>query len=776
MASFESDPEGWLRETIVAPDKKLAFFVGAGISCGSGLPDFFNFSKRFIGSICPDDLDENYIDEICKRLRPEVLLQVVQKIHKDNTLEFYNYLESDLPNANHFFLALALKMGHCVFTTNVDTLIETACQKIKLPCRPIVHEKEYKHVLEKKSEDDSGIDVKSKLFKLHGSIESDKIGLKKYESIRFILDRVGLGLTDYQEKVFSECLQDYDFIFLGYSGNDHFDVLPVLLKVESDQKIYWLKFEPDKTRPEFNQDIGYFQNRKKDLLDKALDGTSSVVNWEEISILEILSNRGQSILARCNSSHIIKRSLKRIIYLSDDPEIQEINSHLKKLPCGKIPEPEFIEPTWVKTVTNFERHLFAATLLITMRDLTDRTETQLKKTENYARDDREKAEAEKLRASTISITRRLVNIESSKEDLIRAINRLEEQGDFISVAEAYLELANQMRINNRDFKSARETLDKAEDVLIRNQSNFQEQNRSYDWPRLMAHLYLQRGLVYGLGQEGSISDKIEGIYYCDEAGKFASQAGDVARKAAALNARGLITYQLAERSSGLLREAESSLDNAFALYTRIGDPLSSFQPLRNRLLIQRLRTIGSKLHARDHWLNVAQRDCTRARNYLNLTKTGPGESSANMIEVDYRQAQIFGLKGNKNEACKLFQRVLTYWEGKNDLHQQARVWQDLLSLADDWEEDKMCIRPLLVLIESIFQSDKERERYKSDLLLLENIRDMLIDAYLKAYEHKDQEHLSKIVSLMNQGRKIAENLHEEYLSQDFEIWSSEHQE
>ena len=773
MIDLQSDPEGWLRETIVAPEKKLAFFAGAGISIGSGLPNFSNFSSKFISSICPHSMNRSEIDEVCKILRPEVLLQVVQQIHGDRSMDFYNSLESNLPNANHFFLALAIKAGHCVFTTNVDTLIEQACKRINLHCNPIVHDYEYKRVLDEQSNGASGMDFTSRLFKLHGSIESDKVGLKKFESIRFILDRVGFGLTENQEKILSACLQDYDFIFMGYSGNDHFSVQPVLLKVDSDQKIYWFKFKLKQIKLDFKQDIDYFRNRKRNLLDKALDGTSPSINWEEISILEVLSSREQSVLATVDSSYIVEKSLMQAIHLSNDPEVKRIKGCLENLSKELVSRKEPIEPTWVKNVSDFERHILAAMLLIRMRDLSNRTETHLDQAKKYAKDHKELAEVERLRASTLSITRRLGDIKSSYEDLSRAINRLEAKGDFISAAEAHLELANVMRIE-RDFETSKETLDKAESVLIKNKSKFQEQNRSNDWPRLMAHLFHLRGLVYGLGQKGTIADKLKGINYCDEAYNYAYQAGDVARRAAALNARGLIIYQLAERSSSLLQEAESSLDNAFALYTRIGDPRTSFQPLRNRLLIQRLRTIGSKLHARDHWLNEAEKDCIRARNYLKLMNIGSGEPSADMIEVEYRQAQVFGLKGEKDEARRLFQEVLVYWKGKNNQHQQARIWQDLLSLADNWTEDKECIRNLLLIIESLFKSEKEQKNYKNDLLRLENIRDMLIDAYLKAYEHKDRECLEKIVSLMDQGRRIAEELGEENLSQDFRIWSSKH--
>lgn len=58
MTSFRNDPEGWLKEAIVKPEKKLVFFVGAGISIDSGLPNFLKFSSDFISSICPSNLEK----------------------------------------------------------------------------------------------------------------------------------------------------------------------------------------------------------------------------------------------------------------------------------------------------------------------------------------------------------------------------------------------------------------------------------------------------------------------------------------------------------------------------------------------------------------------------------------------------------------------------------------------------------------------------------------------------------------------------------------------
>jgi hypothetical protein len=758
MTSFKEDTKEWLRDALLAPDKKLAFFVGAGISVDSGLPIFLNFSRDFISSLCPSDLDKGDIDKICRRLRPEVLLQTVQQVHGDRTLDFYSSLESDYPNANHLFLAFALKAGHCVFTTNVDNLIEQACKEIGFQCNPVIYDNEYDQFLNGQHKGDVSIDVGSQLFKLHGSIESDKAGLEKYRSIRFVLDRVGLGLTENQEVILSSCLQDYDFVFLGYSGNDHFSVLPVLLKVDSDQSFYWFKFKKNQIELERYDDTKCFQNRRSDLLEEASKGTISEVNWEDISIMEILSKRKKSFLAIGNSSYIIRGILKQAYSID----------------CPEVPKKEFIAPAWIRDLTDFERHLLAATLLIRMRDISDLTENQLKEAEKCAKNEEERAEVERLRASTFSIGRRLGYLKASENDLLEAISRLEDKGEIISTIEAHLELANLYRIN-RNFESAREELEKADKLLRGNRSSFQEQKRSSDWPRLMAQLYHHRGLIYGLGQRGMMADKITAINYCDEAQEYARQAGDVSRQAAIFNARGLIIYQLAERSGSLLKEAESSLSNAFALSIRIGDPRTSFQPLRNQLLVQIQRALQSKLHTRSYWLDIAQMDCDRAGNYLKLMNLGSGEKSADSIEVQYRQAQICGLKGDKDKARSLFKEVLEYWQAKNDLHQQARIWRDLLFLAADWD-GLVCIRHLLSLIESIFQSEKECARYENDILRLENIRDMLIDAYLWALEYHAYEYLNKIAALMEQCGRIAEKFRERDLSMEFKAWTSKHRE
>lgn len=235
--NIADDPNSWLLRAITIPDQKLSFFVGAGISVGSGLPQFKEFSSNLISSIGPKGWDQKEIDLICKRLRPEVLLQVIHQIHGNRTLDFFKWLESDSPNFNHYYLALALSKGHHVFTTNADTLIERAADRLTIQYDRVVNDGSYNSLIANLPDDKSVTRFTSRLFKLHGSIEHDENRNSDYETIRFALNRVGLGLTDAQEKVLSDCLGNLDFIFFGYSGNDHFSVQPVLKNVDSSKSL-----------------------------------------------------------------------------------------------------------------------------------------------------------------------------------------------------------------------------------------------------------------------------------------------------------------------------------------------------------------------------------------------------------------------------------------------------------------------------------------------------------------------------------------------------------
>src|SRR6266571_1388027 len=133
----EADFRDFLKSALARPKRPIAFFAGAGISIDSGLPNFWSFSTHVI-RCTTGYLEQNGVnvrssilstkDEelLANRLRPEVLLQVLSEGFGSRLFKFYEWLDCTTPNPNHEFLARAIRAGHCVFTTNIDCLIETA--------------------------------------------------------------------------------------------------------------------------------------------------------------------------------------------------------------------------------------------------------------------------------------------------------------------------------------------------------------------------------------------------------------------------------------------------------------------------------------------------------------------------------------------------------------------------------------------------------------------------------------------------------------------------
>ena len=247
VESLTSDPVQGLFDAIQNPAKPLGFFVGAGVSIGSGLPSFFDFERGLVRPLVPASFAEGERDTdesvVLQMLRPEVLVQVLTQVYQDRVLYFYERLEGGFPNPNHAYLALALRAGHCVFTTNVDTLIEDACEQFGVTPRVLVDESDYERFVKCPEADPSGC-----LFKLHGSINHRAAGLERYRSIRFSLNQVGRGVFPPIRRVLADCLRTRDFVFMGYSANDHFSVQPVLVEEQTDRRTFWFKFQQSSER------------------------------------------------------------------------------------------------------------------------------------------------------------------------------------------------------------------------------------------------------------------------------------------------------------------------------------------------------------------------------------------------------------------------------------------------------------------------------------------------------------------------------------------------
>ena len=108
-------------------------FAGAGISIGAGMPNWAKLLEPLRAEIpdCPQDtpfLDvaQFYENEFRRRrLTEQVHRQINEWVKK--------------PTALHFALIKLLSAGGRIFTTNLDTLLESAAKEIKTNFRKIVN-------------------------------------------------------------------------------------------------------------------------------------------------------------------------------------------------------------------------------------------------------------------------------------------------------------------------------------------------------------------------------------------------------------------------------------------------------------------------------------------------------------------------------------------------------------------------------------------------------------------------------------------------------------
>lgn len=227
-------------------DRKTIFFVGAGISIPSGLPNFSQFNKATIKAIAGKSLTEDDYSFLSNNIRPEVALQImVEELGKESLYSLAAF-EGYKPNPNHFFLAEALRRGHYVFTVNGDYLIEDACASrgINIENRVCISSEEYRRFNEDIIQQlRSPIDVPGGyLFKLHGSIEKNKNNMDKYSSFLVTLNEIGKAFDKNKADVLKYFVRNYNLVFMGYSCLDDFSIYPILLNTESNGTIFWFKF------------------------------------------------------------------------------------------------------------------------------------------------------------------------------------------------------------------------------------------------------------------------------------------------------------------------------------------------------------------------------------------------------------------------------------------------------------------------------------------------------------------------------------------------------
>ncbi len=353
--------------------KKMVFFVGAGISVDSKLPDFKGLSEKVIRLATGSKLNRDQYASLSQNIRPEVILQIAVEELGREVLECMNILVSNKPNTNHFLLADALARGNWVFTTNVDNLIEEACRLsgVKVSrCYSDLHFEQFANSLWDANTIPGGY-----LFKLHGTIEDSKAGEERFKTILVALRQVGRGLSEPKRTVLEYFLTNFDFWFMGYSCLDDFSVVPVLLETPSRKAVYWLSFA--------NSPLGEAVTRRKslryekELEERKLPGAK--IDWGTINVNNFLLTRGKFYKLIGDSSAFVRDELC-------------LTFSIKATPPAKLAKGQGIAPfiSWAKDISDFAQHVFAGRLFEHLRRW-DEVEKYFKKALDVSKDKRQEA-------------------------------------------------------------------------------------------------------------------------------------------------------------------------------------------------------------------------------------------------------------------------------------------------------------------------------------------------------------------------------------------------
>lgn len=286
-------------ESVISPDDRLVFFIGAGISFPypSCLPMASQILRQVFHFIF--ELDKQDICEILQvsaeiteaeayaRLCRDLLLihdevpdnrcflpfeptfQALHDVLGFPVIRFVDLLNQGKPNLHHKMLAYALRKGHTVITTNFDKNIENAYMDFSTEesLQVLVTDKEYQESLDKGQPD--GV-----LAKIHGDMADynslaltlqgvsvscdgsiylgDDIDKEKgRKQLQWIHPRTALSIP--KALFLQRVLADKKIIVMGYSGSDTFDIMPILNTNEFNCRGLWIEHTNDELSAEIEK-------------------------------------------------------------------------------------------------------------------------------------------------------------------------------------------------------------------------------------------------------------------------------------------------------------------------------------------------------------------------------------------------------------------------------------------------------------------------------------------------------------------------------------------
>src|ERR1051326_97762 len=237
---------------------QVVFLVGAGASVASGLPTAWEFHSGLAKFLAFDAqanedtlrmLTTGYVSAGERPVRFEQTIAVFRELY-DPALRLLTLFDDSRldPNGLHEFIAAQLARRAIAVTTNFDSLIERAYDRLGGPltqmCRVGGRDGSPHRFDDSRVKDGC-------LLKLHGSLwlrTADPIRYtRSHASLGATLDALGRGigtpgLEPMKEACLRKAIRDRILVVFGYSGSDDFDVLPSLGRMLGNARgVVWIK-------------------------------------------------------------------------------------------------------------------------------------------------------------------------------------------------------------------------------------------------------------------------------------------------------------------------------------------------------------------------------------------------------------------------------------------------------------------------------------------------------------------------------------------------------
>jgi len=245
---------------------KLIFFCGAGISIKepTNMPSVDTIVCSVLENLietAPDISDDIFTGSYIFRNSPfELFMSVIQQGLLFRVFEVLQPLLEGNPNSIHYYLTkllLAKKVKH-IITTNFDDMLESALQN---DLSKIMFYYSWREI-DKFEKNIS----KQSIIKLHGSF----FNKENHEITTSTILTTTEGIYSSSKlsilKQWADVLKGYTLVFMGYSGRDRLDVIP-LLSYLSNSDIIWI-CHTDNKEIEIVTDIDNFLSKEMITLTK----------------------------------------------------------------------------------------------------------------------------------------------------------------------------------------------------------------------------------------------------------------------------------------------------------------------------------------------------------------------------------------------------------------------------------------------------------------------------------------------------------------------------